>query len=348
MRIGILTASRTNNNGTDLQCAAMYRLFQQEGAQVEVIDYACAKLDNSRKLMHKFSVMGVVRLPWQIFNHLSHEAFRKKHFVKSPKTYYPQNLHLEEYDAVVVGSDQIWNLKITGNDCNFFLPESCGKTRRYSYAASLGETDITKWEEQFGLSRLLQNFDGVSVREDSGVKALAHIGVWSREDLDPILCMSNQDWEQLCPAKPKKEKYVLLYTAEHSGEMITAAKEYAQKTGAKVLRIGNLKKPIPGVRTLSFVGMEKWLGLMRNADMVFTNSYHGLSTAIAMHTNFRLFRLQKAEHNTRSEGLLEKLGLTEYIGYRDEEPPAWCVVEERLEVLRRRSAAYRKTILEEN
>ena len=44
------------------------------------------------------------------------------------------------YDAVVVGSDQIWNLDITGNDFNFFLPFD--GIKKYSYAASIGKKDI--------------------------------------------------------------------------------------------------------------------------------------------------------------------------------------------------------------
>ena len=350
MRIGILTASRTNNNGTDLQCAAMYRLFQKTGAQVEVIDYACKKLDNSRKLMLKCSLGNLIRLPWQIFNHLSHENFRRKHFVKSKKTYAPNALMLDRYDAVVVGSDQIWNLKITGNDLNFFLPPSCGKTRRFAYAASLGVTDLADWENKYHLSEMLKQFEGVSVREGSGVAALQSIGITAREDLDPILCMTETDWQALCPAQKKKENYVLLYTAEYSGELMQAAREYARKTGAKILRISNLRKPEAGIRTLSFVSMAKWLSLMRNAEMVYTNSYHGLSVAIAMHKNFRLFALKKAEQNTRSMCLLEKLGLSEFAHSNQTSliaAPDWQQTEKTLDALRQRSNAYIKTMLEE-
>lgn len=350
MRIGILTASRTNNNGTDLQCAAMYRLFSKTGAQVEVIDYACKKLDNSRKLLPSRSLKGLICIPWQIFNHLSHQHFRKKHFVKSQKTFYPDTLRLDAYDAVVVGSDQIWNLKITGKDANFFLPPSCGNTKRYSYAASLGVTDLKAWEQAYGLGKMLENFRGVSVRESSGVEALQEIGVEAREDLDPILCMTAADWQALCPKKKSKEKYVLLYTAEQSSEILQAAKEYAKQTGAKILRIASLRKPIPGVRTLSFAGVGKWLHLMKNAEMVYTNSYHGLSTAIAMHTNFRLFPLKKAEQNTRSMGLLEKLALSDFTYAAQADllaAPDWQHTEQALDALRQRSNAYIKTMLEE-
>ena len=51
MRIGILTASRTDNNGTDLQALAMLNLFRRMGADnVELVDYECEKLESSKNL----------------------------------------------------------------------------------------------------------------------------------------------------------------------------------------------------------------------------------------------------------------------------------------------------------
>ena len=50
MRIGILTASRSDNNGTDLQALAMLSIFRKTGNAVELINYKCEKLENSRKI----------------------------------------------------------------------------------------------------------------------------------------------------------------------------------------------------------------------------------------------------------------------------------------------------------
>ena len=350
MRIGILTASRTNNNGTDLQAAAMYRLFARAGAQAEVIDYACTKLDGSRKFLSKLSVSGLIRAPLRIFKHITHEQFRRKNFVKSPTTYYPSNLQLGRYDAVVVGSDQIWNLKITGEDLNFYLPEKVGNVKRWSYAASLGQTDLTAWEEEYGLSKLLTGFQGISVRETSGVQALADIGVNAREDLDPILCMTAEDWDVLCPPVKEKMKYVLVYMVDRCPAAYDAARAYARRNGLDIIRVGNMGRPVPGMRTKSFLSINKWLGLMRGAEVVFTNSYHGLSTAIALNTNFRLFSLSKPENNTRSLCLLEKLGLTAFAWNGEladsDQTPDWAQTQQRLGKMRADSMAYIQTMLQ--
>ncbi len=351
MRVGILTASRTNNNGTDLQTAAMYKLFRKTGNAVEVIDYACKKLDGSRRLLPKRSASAFVRLPWKIFDRLSRESFRKKAFKRSPQTYYPQDLQLDRYDAVVVGSDQIWNLNITGNDLNFFLPENTGSMKRFSYAASLGKTDIRQWEEVFGLKQLLSRFSGVSVRESSGVEALSQIGVEARHDLDPLLCMERSDWEQLAAKGSEKKKYVLLYLVQGSQKAEQAAVAYAKANGFRLYRFGPPQKPTKGMRTRSFVSVPRWIRLMADAQMVFTNSYHGLSAAIALNTDVRVYPLKEQQANTRSLCLLEDLGLQEYF-IKEEQPadalpsPDWNRVNAMLQTLRERSMAYIKQMLD--
>lgn len=350
MRVGILTASRTNNNGTDLQTAAMYKLFCKTGNAVEVIDYACKKLDGSRRLLPKRSASAFARLPWKIFDSLSRESFRKKAFKRSPQTYYPQDLQLDRYDAVVVGSDQIWNLNITGNDLNFFLPENTGRMKRFSYAASLGRTDIRQWEEAFGLKQLLSRFSGVSVRESSGVEALSQIGVAARHDLDPLLCMDRADWEQLAAKGTEKKKYVLLYLVQGCKAAEQAAVAYAKKNGCRVYRFGPPQKPTKGMRTRSFVSIPRWIRLMADAQVVFTNSYHGLSATVALNTNVRVFPLKEEQANTRSRCLLEALGMqscfVKEIDPADPLPcPDWGKVNDTVRSLQESSMAYIEEML---
>lgn len=350
MRVGILTASRTNNNGTDLQAAAMYKIFKQVGFDVEVIDYACEKLDRSKKILPSFSIKSFLRVPWRLFRNLSHESFRRKEFRHSAQTYFPETLSLDSYDAIVVGSDQVWNLMITGYDTNFFLPSNIGKMKRFSYAVSLGKINISEWENDFKLSSLLSAFDGVSVRESSGVRALQDIGITAREDLDPLLCLDRSEWEGMSSKTHIRRPYVLLYLVEECKEAERIAIDYAKKRQMDVVRIGCLNKPIKGVRTKSFVSVPKWIGLMNKADMVFTNSYHGLSTSIALNTNFRFFMLRNEEHNTRALCLLEKIRLREFVyRYTDvdslEKHPDWRVVNETVLELRNQSIDYIKSIM---
>lgn len=350
MRVGILTASRTNNNGTDLQTAAMYRLVKNTGHDVEVIDYACKKLDGSRRLLRKKNLVSFVRLPWKIYDHLSRERFRRRAFVKSPETYYPENLNLDRYDAVVVGSDQVWNLEITGGDVNFFLPESTGNMKRIAYAPSLGKTDIRQWEQQYSLGEKLARFAGVSVRESSGVETLAQIGVQARHDLDPLLCMDRSQWENLATKRKKTKKYVVLYLVSRNEAAVKEARAYAERNGCRLLKLGLPQKPAKGMRILSFISLPRWIRLMADAQMVYTNSYHGLSMAIALNTNVRVFPLQEQQSNSRSLNLLQMLQMEKYFVDSEDCPdetvcPDWSKVNEILAAKRSESEAYLSQML---
>ena len=75
MKIGILTASRTDNNGTDLQAYAMQTLFQRDGNDVELINYQCEKLENSRKVFYPHTLRGLLSIPYNLYKHYGYHGF---------------------------------------------------------------------------------------------------------------------------------------------------------------------------------------------------------------------------------------------------------------------------------
>ena len=131
MKVGILTASRTNNNGTDLQAYAMQELLGEVCDDVELINYKCEKLENSRKIFFAKSLRGLFLIPQRYPRHKNHEAFRKQFFHYSNTVYDKTSIQSVDYDMIIVGSDQIWNLSITGNDLSFFLPFSCRAVKSF-------------------------------------------------------------------------------------------------------------------------------------------------------------------------------------------------------------------------
>ena len=158
MRTGILTAARTNNNGTDLQALAMQRMLNMIGVDSEIINYKCKKLERSHAICLHLTIRDVLKIPFRVFNNYKHYTFRRSNFKVSDIIYTEKNISNLEYDIVIVGSDQIWNLDITGNDLNFFLPFFMKETKKYSYAASLGKIDLKIVENKFSISNYLKKF----------------------------------------------------------------------------------------------------------------------------------------------------------------------------------------------
>ena len=77
-----------------------------------------------------------------------------------------------DYGAFVVGSDQVWRPRYFGNIEDAFLKFTKDwSVKRVAYAASFGTDELEyKYEQLQECSRLLQQFDAVSIREDVGVR----------------------------------------------------------------------------------------------------------------------------------------------------------------------------------
>lgn len=307
MKNGLLTVCRMNNNGTDLQCAAMYHIFSKIYKNLEVINYKSPKFEKTRKIFKSFSIKSFLLVPYYIFLNSSHHLFRKKHLSLSKKIAEKNFNSLNQCERIIVGSDQIWNLEIS-EDINFFLP-GLPDVKKISYACSLGKTDVFELENKYHFSNYLKNFSNISVREESGVKALKTLGIDSREDLDPILLVEKEWIKSLFKLQRISFKFVLLYLVERNDDSLNFAKEIAKQMGTKVIMISEPTFKKKGIRIKSFVGLEKWLNYLYQSECVITNSYHCISTSIALNKPFVYFDLKNKEKNTRVECLLKKLNL---------------------------------------
>ncbi|MDU6807965.1 MAG: polysaccharide pyruvyl transferase family protein [Clostridium sp.] len=348
MKVGILTASRTNNNGTDLQALAMLKIFKKFNSNVELINYKCCKLENSRKFFYPKTLRGFLQIPWSIYNHYVHEKFRKKYFIYSKKIFDSSSIDNNYYDVIIVGSDQIWNLDITGGDLGFFLPFNLKKQKKYSYAASLGKIDIKDWNNKYNLEKKLKNFTCISVREKSAVEALLQIGVLARFDLDPLLMLTQKEWNIYKSDTKYNKKYIFIYVVDRAKEAIEYAINYAKQHNLDVIFCGNVIKPIYNVKVIRFCNLENWITYVSNAELVITNSYHCLSFCVLYHRKFVIYSLSKSiESNTRLNNLLKIINLQDMIDERIYNPD-WIEVDEIINLLREKSYSYISEILIEN
>lgn len=351
MKIGILTAIHTDNNGTDLQALAMLNLFSRMGASdVELIDYECVCLDSSKYLLKPFSLRKIVYYPISALMHQKHKLFRARFFKQSLERFDEESLHTVEYDKIVVGSDQIWNLAITGNDLSFFLPFTKVGLKKYSYAASIGRDDIGHWEDRYKLSEKLKQFQSISVREESAVTALSRIGVNAHFDLDPILMGQAEDWK-VFTQKKVKHKYIVLYYLNPKSSAWNYAKKNAQIKELNIINISPTLRCYNGVKTKRCVGVEEWINLIANAEMIYTSSYHCLSFAILFRKPFCFVPAESSiQSNARMIDLLTRIDLSERIfspRFNNEGEIDWEKVSDKLDNIRRKSEQYVKSIIED-
>lgn len=353
MRIGILTASHTDNNGTDIQAYAMQELLLSvihENDSIEIINYRCRGLEKSNFLMEELSVSEFFHLPQKILNHLLHKRFRKKFLNITEQVYARSNVKELSYDAIVVGSDQLWNLDLTNGDMGYFLDFET-KAIKYSYAVSFGHNDIEKLDSRYGMIRHLKDFVSVSVREISSKKKLNEINIVCRHDLDPVLMLSEKSRKRIEIYSVEEKPFVLLYFVKLNYDAINWAKKFAKLNDYEVILISDSIKKIQGVKCISCISLERWAGYVSKAKLMLTNSYHGLTYAISCKTDFYYVDLNtKLQENNRMLDLLEITGLYERVWRMDApifcSPIAWNDVYSAISFYRKKSLTYLSEIVQ--
>lgn len=199
----------------------------------------------------------------------------------------------EEFDAFVVGSDQVWRPRYFGKIENAFLDfTSEWDVLRISYAASFG-TDELEYEYA-GLeecSRLLQRFDAVSVREDAAVKICDEWFSYKGavQVLDPVMLLSAQTYLDMAakdPFKPAEGK-IITYMLDKHNNTGNISEFVSKVTGNSIYDISvNPGNPAIPVQDRVVPPVERWIASIANSSFVITDSFHVCVLSILFHKPF--------------------------------------------------------------
>lgn len=313
MKIGILTFPNSISFGAVLQMFALQHRVKMLGHQVEVINYHNRFMKNERHCIGKSRLRTLAR---RILHGGQYRRFLKfeKKMGLFPKKAISTPEKLAElssrYDAVICGSDQVWNPEITGGDMSYFL-DFCGDSvRRISYAPSFG---VESLEAGFAAraAKELEKFSGVSVREEQGCRLVREM-TGSEPELvaDPTLLLTPDEWLGIEEPWPvPAEGYILQYTVRGSESLSAFSRRLSEKTGLKVIIVGGNRFRRHGERELfaSDITPGQWLYLMRNAEYVVTNSFHGTAFSINFRKDF--FVEFSSRTNSRLSHIVTAMGL---------------------------------------
>ena len=199
---------------------------------------------------------------------------------------------LDVYDIFITGSDQVWNVAYYDDIYRLdFVPPTKYK---FSYAAGVSSGVLTK-EQQEIFRKSLSTFDAISVREESAVKTLQPLTDKKVEwVLDPTLLLSPEDWNQICPPRRVAEKYVFCYFL---GELALSNKKIIEFAHSKNLKVVSMPYLARTSRKDSDFGDYKiydapppdFISLIKNAEYVFTDSFHATVFSHIYHKNFFVF-----------------------------------------------------------
>ncbi len=311
MKIGILTLHKADSYGAVLQAYALQRVLKGLGADSEFLSFSDAPAGAVPGWAENAAPAPLIRRLRQAGEQRAalFEDFRGRRLVCAPECAPERAEELDSvYDRFVVGSDQVWNLTIPGVDGRYFLP-FVSSDKRFSYAASFGTADLPERVRGW-CGAQLKAFRGLSVREESGRRLVRELtGRDAAVCLDPTLLLDREDWEKL--ARPLEgPPYALLFLLQNNSELADAAREAAGRKGLVLRTVTGSFLPRFGFDAWSGTGVEQWLSLIRHAECVFTNSFHGAVFSLLFGRPLRTARLtgRLADRNGRMEELLEKTG----------------------------------------
>ena len=336
MKVAILSLPLSFNVGGILQQYALKVAIQELGHEVLIL---------SRRRNRTFISLLLAKLKWKAISLipllgkapenkiLGVESFKRRYLrERAADAYSSSRLRKQvlrfKCNSVIVGSDQVWNSKYSPDLLDYFLG-FCNDIplRKISYAASFGHASLSAPTDTIALlSKQLQLFDFVSVRENSAIQFCSKN--LNRQSValmpDPTVLLTKDHYANLVKSArlipPTKNPYIFIYSLDVNPEIIKIAKDLQETTKYDIvffdkgtasaikssLQYQSIDFPSESVKPT----VESWLGCISNAQLVLTDSFHGSLFSCIFNTPFYTI----GNHNRgmdRFVTLLSMLGLNE-------------------------------------
>ena len=295
LNIATLTFQRAINYGAVLQAYALQQAIGSLGVNTELLDYRCEAEENRYYRIPrnpKEFIGRIIRWPTR-HKKMEHFAqFRKEHLSMSePLDKNTIAKHSKNYSKIIVGSDQVWNLKLTDGDTVYFLDFVDDPSKKVSYAASIGSE---KWpsEDEDLVRNLLSDYSFISVREKTTSEYLTELlGRKTYSVCDPVLLLSAEKWRFLSVAPDVSRPYVLVYTlGPITSDCMKWARTLADEKNLDLIAIHGNRTSYPNIINVRDAGPCEFLGYLANASYIVTNSFHGTCFSIIFNKQFAWFQ----------------------------------------------------------
>jgi hypothetical protein len=333
-RVAILSIPRYLNYGTQLQAFALQHGIRSLGYDSRFLDYQpppLASLSRPKRVAraltqpHLVAKGFTVRLREKRTERLTAPRMAKlaefshqrldvtaKRFESSEAL----SRVAGEYDAFVVGSDQLWSpLGHLGEDA-FFLPFA-PESKRIAYAPSIGVSKVEGAARQW-LSQGVSGIPYLSVREKDGAEIIEELtGRTALVVVDPTMLVQPAEWNAHLGERVERDPYLLCYFLQGDAYARDVAETIARRRGLKLIMLpfvaSDLLEPRAGTESRIAVGPFDFARLIRDASFVCTDSFHGTVFSVLFRREFHVFRRydnpKEAATFSRMRNLLGKLAL---------------------------------------
>lgn len=336
--VGLCLAYKGTNYGMLLQAYATQQVVEKFGFKTEILNVKQTPADRIPRYIGGYKVLARILWRW-IKNKFSknHNNLDEKHRtnkkmrVEAAESFRSTKMHdfvtynglkaLTEaskgFSSVLIGSDQLW-LPDEAFSKFFSLQFAAPGCTRISYATSLGVSSYPKYVQRAARD-FWKKINYLSVREEQGKNIIQSIAdVPAQVVVDPTYLFTKEEWLEKIPnQKITEDGYILCYFLGDSEPMKDFAVRLAKSKGLRVVSILSdecnsddysvFDEVITGKRP------EEFVNLVRNADFVLTDSFHGLAFSVINEKQFLIFYRNRPEvkqsRNSRIDNILTKWGL---------------------------------------
>lgn len=328
-KIGIITFHLSINYGAVLQCYALQHILSSNGMDVSVIDYHPDFNKRGSSIIYRNAILNKLR-KWYI--ELREYTPKRHPWRRSFSKFVNTELKLSRkcsyktipatYDYYVIGSDQMWNYKITGELHPAFFADFTfekGNKKYISYAVSMEETAL-KQDLREKFIDYLNNFDAISVREETLLKIIQPLTEKKiYRTIDPVLLTDRSFWDKFSCNPKISDPYVLVYQVRYCPDTMRIAREIAKQIDARVIELAsNMNVPFTP-ETLGVQSPAEFVGWFKNAECIVTTSFHGTVYSMTFEKPFYMVNIGDG-WDSRMVNLMHTCGLEERIVSPDSSP----------------------------
>ena len=320
MKAALITYHQVYNYGSSLQAYATKKTIENNGCEVEIINYVPERFRNYGSIRQTYQEKAYYNknpLKCLLITLFCMPSRRKQKRVFSQfddylalgEEVYQESLHKLNncFDLYFTGSDQVWNNHFGGFDSAFFLDFLRNKNC-YAYGASFGKDQFEKKEKDY-LKKALSKYRRISVRENTGVEIVNSLGYAAIQLLDPIYALSVQEWLTIAEPRVIEEDYILIYQLNSKNALLEKAIELqaAEKIPRIVVIEYERRRRDRRATYEALPPVNRFLSLVAHAKYVVTDSFHGTSFSLKFNRDF--FVALPPNFQGRIKSVLQLVGL---------------------------------------
>ena len=339
MKVSILTLHEANNIGAFLQAFSLQVVVESVvgNGNCSFIRFSKHVSNSDSKIKKAVSYLKKLQVRKVLFKYKTSRKYEvaAKYLNIDEKAFSVNN----EYDTVIVGSDEVWNcLSPSFVHYEQYFARNIKSNKTISYAPSAGGCDADKaiWSDM-----VFAGFDHLSVRDENTAEIVRRLdGRDPPVVCDPTLLIESFEPYVMHIDKPCRKNYIMVYSYGLGRDEIAEIKEYAKANRKKTISVGTYNSWCDENIIVDPFEFLEWL---KCADMVITSTFHGTVLSVKLHKQLAVY----AGDNYKVEFFLRQMGLGNRnvsggnrLGSVMEKKIDYNSVEEKIVKLRRTSMDY--------